>query len=312
MLFEHELRVRLKERRNRLYKKDCRVFDAELRFFLSWLQKEPYINAILAEIESADITLEVWEPGNFGWGVLNLPDSEIKTAKICLEVCRKGESQKYAHFCTSETNFNSMCRAFVDSYVDPVVHYLEDRIEEGSSVLGILERYKRRTEWFQRKHLFDLYERDTTRGEEHVDAHLREYLVDQGISYPFSQPSSPSGDADIVAGLDSNDPLALEVKVFGGPNKYNDQYIRKGFSQAYRYAADYNLPSGYLVVFNLSEKLLIFQTENKKRWPAAIHLADKTIFLIAIDINPNAPKASKDKALGRHTISEAFLLEGIR
>ncbi len=106
--------------------------------------------------------------------------------------------------------------------------------------------------------------------------------------------------------------MALIIKVFGGPNRYDDSYVRKGFSQAYRYAADYNLPAGYLVVFNLSDKLLLFEIQSKKRWPPAVHLADKTVFLIAVDINPNVPKASKDKSLARTVISEAFLLESLR
>jgi hypothetical protein len=311
MLFEHELRVRLKERRNRLYKKDWQLFDTELGFFLDWMEKEPYLRSLLAEIEMADITIEAWEPENFGWQKLQFPDSEIKAAKLCIQVCRKREAGDYAYKLAAG-NFNEGRRAFVETFVDPLVHYLEDRTEEGSSVLGVLERYKRRTEWFQRKHLFDLYNADTTRGEAHLDAHLREYLVDQGISYPFSQPSSPSGDADIVAGLDSSDPLALEVKVFGGPNNYDDAYVRKGFAQAFRYANDYNLPAGYLVVFNLSDKLLLFETEAKKQWPPTVHLADKTVFLIAVDINPNTPKASKDKSLARSVISEAFLLNELK
>lgn len=311
MLFEHELRVRLKERRNRLFKKGHLAFDNELVFFIQWMEGEPYLRSLLTEIEAADITLADWEPGNFDHHTLTFPDTEAKRAKICLEICRAGKSLNYSINISSESNLTSQLRAFVEMFVDPLVTYLEDRLEDGSSILGILERYKKRTEWFHRRQLFELYRSDTTRGESSLDAHLREYLVDQGISYPFSQPTSPSGDADIVANLDSTDPLALEVKIFGGPNEYDRAYIRKGFAQAYRYAVDYNLPAGYLAVFNLSDKLLLFETEGQKRWPPSVHLAGKTVFLIAIDTNPDMPKASKDKTLGRTVITEAYLLEGI-
>ena len=89
---------------------------------------------------------------------------------------------------------------------------------------------------------------------------------------------------------------------FWRPNKYDHAYIRKGFAQAYRYAADYNLPAGYLVVFNLADKLLLFDVEAKERWPPAVHLADKTVFLIAVDVNPNAPQGPARQTLGRTLI----------
>ena len=56
--FRIELRVRLKERRNRLYKKDHQVFENELKYFLQWMEQEPYLRLLLAEVEAADITLE--------------------------------------------------------------------------------------------------------------------------------------------------------------------------------------------------------------------------------------------------------------
>ncbi|MGO9469518.1 MAG: hypothetical protein ACLQIB_20815 [Isosphaeraceae bacterium] len=295
-----------------MYKKDCQVFDNELKYFLQWMGQEPYLRSLLVEIESEEITLEAWEPGNFDHQHLALPESEIQTAKICLQICRRGQSLQDARKISESAHFNDALRDFVEMFVDPLVTYMEDRIEEGSSVLSILERYKRRTEWFHRERLFGLYADDTTRGESRLDGDLREYLVDHGVSYPFSQPTSPSGEADIVACLDSADPMTIEVKVFGGPNQYDDAYLRKGFSQAYRYAADYHVPAGYLVVFNLSEKLLLFETQARRQWPAAVHLADKTIYLVAIDINPSVPSASKDRTLARHVVTERYLVEGLK
>ncbi len=178
------------------------------------MEKEPYLASLLAEIETADITLEVWEPENFGWLKLVFPDSEIKAAKICLQICRKRDAGNYAHNITIESSNNAVRVRVVETFVDPLVHYVEDRIEEGSSVLGVLERYKRRSEWFQCRHLFDLYHVDTAHGEEKLDAHLGEYLVDQGIAYPFSQPASPSGYPDVVAGLDTCEPLGADNQGF--------------------------------------------------------------------------------------------------
>lgn len=313
MLYEQDLRAHLRQRRDRLYQTEPHIFDNELGFYLDWMAQEPYLAALLAEIDTADLDFEQWEQDkrSYGWGVLRFPDTESKRAKVCLALCRQRNSCNIATHVTREGTHSSALRKFVGLFVDPLVHYLEDRIAEGSAILGILERYKHRTEWFHRQRLFDLYSADTRRGEAGLDAHLREYLVDQGVKYPFSQPRSPSGEADIVAGLDTGDPLALEVKLFLGDSSYGDAYVRKGFSQAYRYAGDYHLPAGYLVVFNLSDKLLLFETA-AHRWPPSVRLADKTVFVVAIDVNPNVPSASKDRQLGRHVISEAYLRDGVR
>ena len=92
--------------------------------------------------------------------------------------------------------------------------FLHDRIDDGGNVLFLIERFKLKTEWFRRKELYLLYQEDTSVGEASLDQELRASLFDGGIDYPFSQPSSPSGKADIIALLDSDDPLVLEVKVF--------------------------------------------------------------------------------------------------
>jgi hypothetical protein len=135
---------------------------------------------------------------------------------------------------------------------------------------------------------------------------------DQGIDFPFSQPRSPSGEVDVAAALGSDDPLSLEVKLFLPDASKDKAYVRQGFAQAYRYASDYGLPVGYLLVFNLTPQALIFEVENKRPGsPPAIHHGDKTIFLIAVDTHPERPSASKDRQLEREVIAEKYLLAQI-
>jgi len=311
MLYEHDLRVRLRERRNRLARADHRMFDNELGLFVSWLEGEPYLRALLAEIEAADITLEGWkQSGGLGRLRLEFPDDELERAKVCLEICREGNAQDYGHEVTAKGNLNDMVEAYVDTFVDRLVEYLEDRIDEGSAVLGILHRYKRRVEWFRRRRLYEAYRADTKRGEATLDADLREYLLDQGVPFPFSQVRSPSGQSDVVAGLETEDPLALEVKLFLPDAGKDEGYVRQGFSQAYRYSSDYGLPVGYLLVFNLTSRHLVFEVSaDRPGWPASVRVGDRTIFLIGVDANPDMVSASRDRKLARHTISEAFLLD---
>jgi hypothetical protein len=56
---DHNLRVQLKERRNRLYKVDFRIWPNEARLMIKWMLERPYLAALLAEVEGADIELVV-------------------------------------------------------------------------------------------------------------------------------------------------------------------------------------------------------------------------------------------------------------
>lgn len=89
----------------------------------------------------------------------------------------------------------------------------------------------------------------------------------------------------------------------------NDAYIRQGFAQTVRYAHDFMLPAGYLVAFNLTEELLAFEDEGDNRWPPRVRVGETTVFLIAVQVNPNRPTASRDRKLARHVITKTFLLD---
>ncbi len=308
--FEHDLRVRLKERRNRLYKTDWRMWDNEASLLLSWMRGEPYLAALLSEIEAAPVDVEAWKTGGLGRHHLGFPEDELQRAKVCLKLFEQRDVQGVRMSIGGGSNFNEMHEAFVERIVDPLVYFLEDRIEDGSAVLGILERYKRRTEWFHQRDLHERYAADTGRGEAALDVHLREYLVDQGIAFPFSQPASPSGEADVVSLGD--EPLALEIKLFEPGAGKDRAYVRQGFAQAYRYAADYGLPAGYLVVFNLTPQSLVFASDHTGRWPATIAVGDRTVFCVVVDAHPDRPTASKDRTLARVELDRDFLLSGVQ
>lgn len=303
--FEHDLRVRLRERRNRLYKASSQVFENEERLMLSWMESEPYLAALITEIEAAPIEYSEWKAQGISHRSLAFPDDELQRAKVCLGIVREHNWLAHGRAVSGERHFDDIVRDYTEHFVDPLVNFLEDRIDDGSSILGILDRYKRRSEWFHQADLHARYEADTTRGEAVLDAHLREYLVDQGIAYPFSQPASPSGEVDIVAL--GNEPLAIEVKLFLPSAGKDRAYIRKGFAQAHRYATDYGLPSAYLVVFNLSESALVVTGEKDRTWPPSISVGQQTVFVVTIDVNPNRPKASRDRRLARVEIDAEFM-----
>ncbi len=115
---------------------------------------------------------------------------------------------------------------------------------EPSNVLYLLEKYKRRVEWFHHDELLTRLRADSRQSEDAVEAHLREYLFDQGIDYPFSQPRSPGGRVDVAADIGEERPLILELKLFDLARSYGKRYLRKGFRQIQTYADDYGQSVG--------------------------------------------------------------------
>jgi hypothetical protein len=159
---------------------------------------------------------------------------------------------------------------------------IDQHIEEYSSVIYILEKFKLWAQWFERERLYNLYNENISKGKAVLERILRQFLFDNGIEYPFSTPASTFGRADIIASLHTSDPVIVEVKVFDGLSR-GRSHIRQGLRQVHDYMTDYNKNIGYLVIFDVCDKDLQFKLTNPDK-PPRIHLNNKTIFLIVVDI----------------------------
>ena len=319
MFYLHNLRVRLQERRNRLYKTGYRTYDGELLYLLQFLDGNQYTRSLLNELEvSTAVDFEQWVSEQ---GIRNVPfpHSEAGRAKVCYGILKRCASDnngeewvRWTRAFSSETNFDAKFRDLTEAVVDPFVNFLHDQIDDGGNILYLLERFKLKAEWFRREELYGLYQGDTSVGESSLDQELRASLFEGGVDYPFSQPSSPSGKADIVALLGSDDPLVLEVKVFDPDRSRGKSNLRQGLHQVLRYANDYNQSLGYLVMFNCSDRQLVISSEEASgaEFPPRITYGGKTFFAIPIDIHPDIASASKEKPASRLTIGYKELIDG--
>ncbi len=120
---------------------------------LAWMRAEPYLAALLTEIEAAPVDVDEWKPEGLQRARVNFPDDETHRAKVCLKLFDERDVMTVRRSIGGGDSRNEMHEAFVEMIVNPLVHFLEDRIEDGSAILGILERYKRRTEWFHQADL---------------------------------------------------------------------------------------------------------------------------------------------------------------
>jgi hypothetical protein len=206
------------------------------------------------------------------------------------------------------SDFQDSAKVFADIYLEPFYDYLDEHIDDIDSVLYLLWKFKQRCEWFDREKLHQLYSSNTEKGENLLKLELQKFLFDQGIDYPFPEPLSPSGRADLVAELQSENPLVLELKLFDPERGKNKGWIRQGFRQVLYYAKDYNKNIGYLVILNLVDAELIFKFKKEADWPPRIEVGDKTLFLITICLMPKVVPASERTGIKTVEIDEDFLL----
>jgi hypothetical protein len=180
-------------------------------------------------------------------------------------------------------------------YILPLCTYIVENLTPINSMLYLLIRYKRWAEWFASSELNSAYKAG---GNENVlDLSLRKFLFENGIDYPFSQPATPGGKADVIAGIETDDPLVLEVKVWDSQKNYRVNRIRDGLRQAIKYADDYGKNVGYVVVFNLDEQPLIFtDSSSLSSFPPTLIINSKTFHFIPINIFEEIiPISQKDK-----------------
>ncbi len=145
------------------------------------------------------------------------------------------------------------------------INFLEYRIGTESDILYLLDKVKRRIEFFDKDRLYEDYLANKGHREDVYDQYVRRYLFDQGVDYPFSQPRSASGAADIVSGLETDDP--------------------------------------YFLVMNLSDHNLHMPSdEDAQMWPPRLHAAGVTVYMVVIRTKP-LPSASKHgKQTTKHVV----------
>lgn len=190
------------------------------------------------------------------------------------------------------------------SFIQPIEYHLLDEMEKSNFILSLIVKYKKRTEWFTSTILKSNYDDAVKQYEKILEDDFRLFLLDNGIDYPFSTPHSNSGRADVVAGLDSVDPLVCEIKIYDTSRSYGKNRIKSGFTQIVKYSNDYLKNIGYLVIFNLDdiELKFYFVLEESSLVPK-IKFNNKLYYFIVVNLN-NSKSASTIGKLKEVIITE--------
>ena len=307
-----DLRYKLQKRVQRLQIVHADGLSLELVRFFDFFDSNPTLRACAAGLsakfphtnEELDTALQKRQ------GLVGLTEGE--SAAIGMAVLRRlavpdGGNMSFFNYVEPAGSSGNMLDRFRERYVDPFYEYVDEQIEDRNLVLAELIRFKHLAEWFRREQLWDRWKNDSQSGERRLAFAVYEFLYEQGIDFHI-EPTSASGEVDLVSAQDSPSRLVADVKIFDPSSSRGSTYIIRGFHQVHRYLQDYNQPIGYLVVFKGTEKQLEVNVSTTigEEVPY-LTLGDKTIFIVQIDIFPHERTASKRPVPEREVISEAEL-----
>ncbi len=308
--------IRLQERTNNLYSAPSGSLGSRLQHFVAWLDADPFFRTTLGTLPIPDLDGDTWLQQHLGRFSVDFPANEDEAVGCCWLVTRRIAEDAGAgtrmymatHEFSEVHNTASGQRAFLDTFVEPIVVWLRDRILTDDHVLHSLQRYAREAAWFRRVELRESYGKDTGVGEATLDRDLRRHLLREGIDFPFSQAHGPSGIPDIVVPDDEAEPLPLEVKVFDPDMSRDKAHVRSGFVQAIEYAHDYRRADAYLAVFDLTTDGLSVHGDDPKSSLPTVRSSGVTVFIVVIPIG-ETQAASGRKKVKRTTLDVAYLTD---
>lgn len=304
MRYGRDLQVELRSRYARLVQAGWETYDQEIQIIANWMRKQPALKAILGDATAVkDLHADEWVESlrqHGGWAWPDGIDDQRRAALVwtLFERIAEGQLQTqglgYSMF--RHSRFDENARDFTKVIAQHLFDFLGEALGSASEMLHLLERYKRQLEWFDRQRLHAAYLLDTQQGEHVYDTHLRQFLFSSGVDYPFTQSRGPSGDTDVLAGLDGDDALVCEVKLFDGKNA-GKRAVATGVNQAVQYAQDYGKSLAYLVVIDLSGRGCEFPSDAPPaEWPPRIVIAGVTVHLIEVRALPLVSASKRGKS----------------
>jgi hypothetical protein len=319
------IRAKLNTWTKRLTRARFPEFHYLIKQLWAFLQNNPVLSSLCERLEKREPSHQEFKGAKWRWVlntlfVQNWPNRSIirctdeqdhyafcyHVIKYCVEELHANHAQEklaiemeFARHYHSESPTVSprlLYTYFLDNIVRPLVIHLQESLESNRVILVLLQRYKHKCEWFQKKQLNIHWKSVKSKGESLLHDHLQEYLFDNGVLI-YREPKSPSGKADVVSGPitpDEHEPekIVADVKLITKAGEGKSTIV-KGFNQTLTYTFDHEDPFGYLIVFNAYKTEHHVAGDGNHRGIPYIEHHGRTIYIIIIDICLNRPSASK-------------------
>ncbi len=307
------IRYNLQKRFSRVSSSKSQIYISALAQFWEFIHKYELFRGILDNL-SASSPLDEKEANELlEKSDGSLPHTELEMAAMSYWAIKKIVSDgtdrliyNIVYHYSHETDLDENVSFFTDLFVEPLYEFIDEQVDNRGAILALLQKFKQKSEWFNRQQLYQAWESDTIRGEYILTQNLYEFLHDQGIEF-YIEPSSASGEIDLISSQEGAERLLADAKIFNPDHSHDKGYLARGFKQLYTYTLDFNEPVGYLIIFNTSGQDLQFAVNGYDQLFPSVTFNHKTIFLILIDIYPHKKTASKRGRIKPHTITEEDL-----
>lgn len=319
MKYQQRLQVAVRERLRKLMTAPFSSAGHEIHLAVTWINSQPALRGLLEEAarKEPDLDREKFQTGLSRSGRFFWPSrTEEGRASLVWELMQdiaKAEAEdpeagwRVASDYSPKSSLQDSWREFAEDILQPLFDFLSERVGAESSILHTLERYRTRIEWFDREELYTRFETDRANGEEVYNLDLQRFLFLEGDHITHAKPRSASGEADLIGDLDGRDPLVCDGKIFDGKSR-GKSYLVKGMHQVVKYAHDYGQHTAYLVIYNISDKLLELPTDGTPgAWPPYTELSGVRVYFIHVRVLPPTTTASKAGKATRVTLTHADL-----
>jgi hypothetical protein len=295
------------------------LFANSCSHLLEWLRGHPLIAPIVAELaRNASAFADALERSENGdSSTFYVPDTVLDHAAQSLAVLdriaqarsRNSELEDLIRVMASEitgvvSGPDDSLEVVRDVALDGLYEWIDEHIDSCNAILGLLIKYKQRSEWFGRERLRLLAEHG---GERSLAIDLQQYVFDQGVEFTI-EPSSSSGEADLVLRDTDSSHVILDAKYIplgAVPSEFKRK-LSHAFHQVARYCHDFNEPSGYVVVFLGDLKSPLLPLSVQDGFPF-LEVKGKNVYYIPVAI-ADAPSASKSGRAEEVVVSLAELI----
>ena len=309
--YVQSLRYKLQKRVARLNSVEPQIFPFTLMQFFRFFDRQPTFTGIISDL-LAQLPQYAEDVERILAGETLHGESEEEAAALGYAVLRRAadiESEVkllnlgYRYVRGALSNHEAI-EAIREVFLEPFYEYVDEQLDDQRAMLALLLRYKHRSEWFHREALWKVSQTER-RGEWQLAMDLYSYLYDQGIDFTI-EPSSITGEVDLVAAQGTDDPMLLDAKIFDGEGR-GKTYVRKAFRQIYTYTQQHNEPFGYLAIYKTTDRDLCFSLPVRSHIPVMVH-NHKTIFFVTIDIFPYKEPVSQRAPLEAIVITHQELV----
>ncbi|MGW5618875.1 hypothetical protein [Streptomyces sp. NPDC003877] len=316
MKYQQRLQVAVRERLRKLMTAPYSSAGHEVHLAVTWINNQPALRGLLEEAARTEPELDrerfrtgLSRGGRFFWPSRTEEGRATLVWDLMQDIAKDDAEDPEAGWRTAsgysnKRNIQDSWREFAEDILQPFFDFLSERVGAESSILHTLERYRTRIEWFDREELYTRFEADRANGEEVYNLDLQRFLFLEGDHITHAKPRSASGEADLIGDLDSRDPLVCDGKIFDGSGR-GKSYLVKGVHQIIKYAHDYGQHTAYLVIYNISDKLLELPTDGTLgAWPPYTEISGVRVYFIHVRVAPPTTTASKAGKATRVTLTK--------